>query len=139
MGWTSEVSNGTSRTTSKEYIRPMPAAWWLKKKTHFLFMVRELTCMFVGGYALFLLILATQRDDPQAFAALLDSPLLIALQIISLPMVLYHSITWFNLTPKAIVLWRGEERVSPILIAGANYVAWVIASVAVIWIVSLYR
>ncbi len=124
---------------SKEYIRPMPTTWWLKRKTYFLFMVRELTCVFVGGYALFLLILAMQRDDPQAFAALLDSPLLIALQIIALPMVLYHSITWFNLTPKVVVLWRGEERVSPILIAGAHYVAWIIASVAVLWIVSLYR
>ncbi len=117
----------------------MPATWWLKRKTYFLFMVRELTCVFVGGYALFLLILAMQRNDPQAFAALLDSPLLIALQIIALPMVLYHSITWFNLTPKVLVLWRGEERVSPILIAGANYVAWIIASVAVLWIASLYR
>ena len=124
---------------SKEYIRPMPATWWLARKTYFLFMVRELTCVFVGGYALFLLMLAMQRDDPQAFVALLDSPLLIALQIIALPMVLYHSITWFNLTPKAIVLWWGEERVSPILIAGANYVAWIIASVAALWIVSLYR
>ncbi len=139
MGWSSDISDGTSMTTSKEYIRPMPATWWLKRKTYFLFMVRELTCVFVGGYALFLLILAMRRDDPQAFAALLDSRLLIALQIIALPMVLYHSITWFNLTPMVVVLWRGEERVSPILIAGANYVAWVIASVAVIWIVSLSR
>ncbi len=139
MERTSEVSEGTSRTKSKEYIRPMPAAWWLTRKTYFRFMVRELTCVFVGGYALFLLILAMQRDDPQAFVALLDSPLLIALQIIALPMVLYHSITWFNLTPKVFVLWRGEERVSPILIAGANYVAWLIASAAVLWIASLYR
>ncbi len=117
----------------------MPATWWLKRKTYFLFMVRELTCVFVGGYALFLLTLAMQRDDPQAFAALLDSPFLIALQIMALPMVLYHGITWFNLTPKVLVLWRGEERVSPILIAGAHYVAWIIASVAVIWIAFLYR
>ena len=139
MEWTSEVSDETSRTTSKEYIRPMPATWWLKRKTYFLFMVRELTCVFVGGYALFLLILAMQRDDPQAFAALLNSRVSMALQIMALPMVLYHSITWFNLTPTVFVLWRGEERVSAILIAGANYVAWIIASVAVLWIASLYR
>ena len=139
MERTSEVSDGISRTTSKEYIRPMPATWWLTRKTYFLFMVRELTCVFVGGYALFLLMLAMRRDDPQAFAALLDSRLLIALQIIALPMVLYHSITWFNLTPKVLVLWRGEERVSPVLIAGAHYVAWIIASLAILWIASLYR
>ena len=42
--------------TSKEYIRPMPATWWLTRKTYFLFMVRELTCVFVGGYLVFLLV-----------------------------------------------------------------------------------
>ena len=125
-------------TTSKEYIRPMPATWWLKRKTYFLFMVRELTCVFVGGYALLLLLLAKYRDDPQAFAGLLDSPLLIALQLIALPMILYHSVTWINLTPKVMVLWRGEERVSPMLIAGVNYVAWLLVSVLILWIVFAY-
>ncbi len=133
------MSDDAPGTTSKEYIRPMPAAWWLKRKTYFLFMVRELTCVFVGAYALFLLVLAARRDDPEAFAALLNSRFSIALQIMALPMVLYHSITWLNLTPKVIVLWRGEERVSPTLIAGAHYVVWVLVSIVILWIVSLYR
>ena len=128
----------TSQTTSKDYTRSMSPIWWLKKKTYFLFMVRELSCVFVGGYALFLLVVATRLDDPQAFAALLNSPLLIALQIIALPMILYHTVTWLNLTPKVMVVWRGEERVSPILIAGANYVAWFIVSIVILWIASLY-
>ncbi len=136
---TREMSDDAPGTISKEYIRPMPAMWWLKRKTYFLFMVRELTCVFVGAYALFLLVLAARRDDPQAFAALLNSRFSIALQIMALPMVLYHSITWLNLTPKVIVLWRGEERVSPTLIAGAHYVAWVLVSIVILWIVSLYR
>ena len=124
-------------TKTKEYIRPMPANWWMMKKTFVLFIVRELTCVFVGGYALFLLMLVARRDEPQAFVDWLNSPLLIVLQIIALPMVLYHTITWFNLTPKVMVVWRGEERVSPLLIAGANYVAWAILSIAIFWIVCL--
>ena len=126
------MSDDTTGTKIKEYIRPMPANWWMMKKTYVLFIVRELTCVFVGGYALFLLALAAQRNEPQAFAALLDSTFLIVLQIIALPMVLYHSITWFNLTPKVMVVWRGEERVSPLLIAGANYVAWAIISIVIL-------
>ncbi len=133
------MSDDAPGTTSKEYIRPMPATWWLKRKTYFLFIVRELTCVFVGAYALFLLVLAARRDDPQAFAALLNSRLSMALHIMALPMVLYHSITWFNLTPKVIVLWRGEDRVSPTLIAAAHYVGWVLVSIVILWIVSLYR
>jgi fumarate reductase subunit C len=119
-------------TKTKEYIRPMPANWWMMKKTFVLFIVRELTCVFVGGYALFLLVLVARRDQPEAFAAWLNSPLLIVLQIIALPMLLYHSITWINLTPKVMVVWRGEERVSPLLIAGANYVAWAIISIVIL-------
>ena len=124
---------------SKELTRPMPGNWWLKRKTYFRFMIRELTCVFVGGYAIFLLVLAARYDDPGAFAALLDSPLLITMQIIALPMCLYHSITWLNLTPKVMVLWRGEERVSPLLVAGANYVVWVAASIVILWIAFHYK
>ena len=119
-------------TKTKEYIRPMPANWWMMKKTFVLFIVRELTCVFVGGYALFLLVLAARRDEPQAFVDWLNSPLLIVLQIIALPMVLYHSITWINLTPKVMVVWRGEERVSPLLIAAAHYVGWAIISIVIL-------
>ncbi len=126
------MSDDTTGTKTKEYIRPMPANWWMMKKTFVLFIVRELTCVFVGGYALFLLVLVARRDQPEAFAAWLNSPLLIVLQIIALPMLLYHSITWINLTPKVMVVWRGEERVSPLLIAGANYVAWAIISIVIL-------
>lgn len=125
------------QTKSKEYIRPIPADWWLKKKTFVLFMIRELTCVFVGIYALFLLVLASRLGDPEAFAATLKSPVWITLQIIALPMVVYHTVTWLNLTPKVLVIWRGEDRVSPILIAGAHYLAWAVVSIVILWIVFL--
>ena len=124
---------------SKEYVRTMPANWWLQKTSYLLFTIRESTCVFVGGYAIFLLVLATRRDDPQWFSNWLHSPLLIALQIIALPFLLYHSITWINLTPKVVVLRRGEERVSPLLISGANYIIWVLLSSVILWMVFLDR
>ena len=117
----------------------MPTGWWLKKKTYSLFMVRELTCIFVGGYALLLLILASQLGDEKGFGDILTSPLLTGLQIIALPMVLYHTVTWLNLTPKVLVLWRGEERVNPLLIAGVHYLAWVVVSIVILWVVALHR
>ena len=98
-------------------------------------MVRELTCVFVGGYALLLLILASRLDDSKTFLALLENPWVIALQVLSLPMVLYHTCTWLNLTPQVLVVWRGETRVSPILIAGVHYLAWIAVSVVVLWVV----
>jgi len=121
---------------SKELIRPMPTTWWLGKKSYLLFMVRELTCVFVGAYALLLLVLVS--SDQQTFASILKSPVSIVAHLVALPMVLYHSITWFNLTPKVMVLWRGEERVSPTLIAGSNYLVWLVVSIVVAGIAFLY-
>ena len=129
----------TEDTKSREYIRPMPSNWWLKRKSYFMFMVRELTCLFVGGYALFLLILASRIGDADGFSALLQHRLVIVLQIIALPMVLYHTVTWLNLTPKVLVIWRGESRVSPVLIAAVHYFAWFVVSVIILWMVSMYR
>lgn len=127
------MPNDTAVKKTKEYVRSIPADWWLKKKSYFWFMVRELTCVFVGGYAFYLLVLVASADDENAFAALVRHPLSVTLHIAAVPMVLYHTITWFNLTPKAVVVWRGEDRVSPILIAGSNYVAWLIVSILIAW------
>ena len=118
------MSNQSAALKSKEHVRPIPVTWWLKRKTYFLFMVRELTSLFVGGYALFLLVLLSQANNADAFAAMLDSPWSVGLHLVALLMVLYHSITWINLTPKVMVLWRGEDRINPRWIAAGNYVAW---------------
>ena len=113
----------------------MPSNWWLKRRSYFRFMIRELTCVFVGGYALFLLILASRIGNEEAFGALLTNPWAIVLQVLALPMVLYHTVPWLNLTPQVLVIWRGESRVSPVLIAGVHYLAWLVVSVVVAWIV----
>ena len=132
------MTDETAQLKTKEYVHPMPATWWLKRKTYFLFMVRELTCVAVGGYAMLLLVLVGCAHDKDSFQSFLtwmkESRVSMALHLIALPMVLYHSVTWLNLTPKAIVVWRGEEQLSPFLIVGLNYVAWAIVSILIAWI-----
>jgi fumarate reductase subunit C len=128
------MANEQPRKAGKDYVRAVPKTWWLKRKTYVAFMVRELTCVFVGAYALFLLALVSKAGDAEAFDAFLNSPLLITLQIVALPMILFHSITWINLTPKVMVVFRGEDKVSPTLIAGVNYAAWAVISVIILCI-----
>jgi len=120
---------------SKEYVRPMPATWWLHNIHLKLFMIRELTSLFVAGYAVFLLVLISHGDDPKAFTDTLLCPTAIIFQLIALPFVVFHSVTWFNLTPKAIVLFRGEERVSPRVIAGTHYFLWAVISLLILIVV----
>ena len=121
------------------YHRPVPNTWWLKRKPYFLFMIREMTSVFVAGYCIFLLVLIYKLGQgPEAYGnliAALKSPSSIALHLISLAFVLYHTITWFNLTPKILVLYRGEERIPQGLVAGTFYIGCVVVSVIVAWLV----
>ncbi|MDP6568528.1 MAG: fumarate reductase subunit C [Candidatus Marinimicrobia bacterium] len=121
------------------YHRPVSNTLWLKRKPYILFMIRELTSVFVAGYCIFLLVLVyklTQGANAyDNFMAALNSPSSVALHLITLVFVLYHTITWFNLTPKILVLYRGEERIPQWLVAGTFYAGWAVVSVIVAWLV----
>jgi fumarate reductase subunit C len=124
--------------TSGPYVRPLPKSWWLRRRTWFLFMVRELTSVYVLGYAIFLMVLVARAGDAAAFEGLIETlqrPWSIVLHLIVLAMVLFHTLTWINLTPKVVVLWRGEDRVNPRLIAGSLYAGWLVVSAVVAWLV----
>ena len=121
------------------YHRPVPNTWWLKRKPYVLFMIRELTSIFVAGYCIFLLVLISKlgkgADAYGNLIAALKSPSSVALHLITLAFVLYHTITWFNLTPKILVLYRGEERIPQGLVAGVFYAGWVVVSVIIVCLV----
>ena len=121
------------------YQRPVSNTWWLKRKPYILFMIRELTSVFVAGYCIFLLALVyklTQGAETYGnFISALKLPSSIVLHFITLAFVLYHTITWFNLTPKILVLYRGEERIPQGLVAGTFYAGWVLVSVILAWLI----
>jgi fumarate reductase subunit C len=118
---------------SKEYIRPMPLTWFLRNRYLIGYAIRELTSVFVTGYAIFLMVvIARQNEGRQAFGIffrnVLQSPLSLVLHLIVLAFVVFHSVTSFNGMGRVMVIRRGEERVSPTLIAEANYGLWIIVS-----------
>jgi fumarate reductase subunit C len=119
----------------KQYVRPMPANWWLQKQPYTAFMFREFTALFVGGYAIFLIVMvyrALQGPEPfTAFVQGLKSPVSMILHLLVLLMTAYHSATWFNSMAKGVVLWRGEERVSDGTIIAGGYLLWLLASIVV--------
>jgi fumarate reductase subunit C len=128
----------SNQLSARQYRRPWrTVTWWTERPTWMQFMVRELSAVFVGGYALLLLVMVSKANDASALeecVASLRSPLWVVLHLITLAMVIYHTFTWFQLTPQAMPVWRGEERVNPKLIIAANYVAWVAVSVLVAWL-----
>lgn len=123
----------------KWYRVRMPIFWWTHKWPHFRFILRELTSLSVAFYVFMLLLqIRAISQGPEAymqFSAWLQSPISIALHSIALVFVLFHSITWFNLAPKAMVIRMGKIRIAGQIIAAMNYIAWGVVSIVVGWIV----
>ncbi len=134
-----QLETSMGKSMRKPYTPKMPATWWLRRRAYFLFIVREVTSVFVAIYCVILLVglcrLKEGGDAFESFLVSLRSPFSIGFHVVALLFAGYHSITWFNLTPKAMVIRIGEEKVPPLLIAGSNYVAWLVLSAALIWIV----
>ena len=121
------------------YRRRVSVWWWLQSRSYTGFVLRELTSVFVAFFALILLgevrALGQGPDAYARFLARLRSPLFVTLDALSLAFLLFHSITWFNLAPTAMVVRVRGKRVPGLVIAGANYAAWIVLSAAVAVIV----
>jgi fumarate reductase subunit C len=110
--------------------------WWLARRSYLMFILRELSSIFVAWFVVYLLALiyAVGQGDA-AYRQFLDwarTPFVLLLNIVSLFFVVLHAITWFNLAPQAMVVKVGGWRVPGALIAGANYAAWIAVSTAVL-------
>ena len=123
----------------KPYVRPISAGWWLHRAPYLRFMLREFSSVFIAAYVVLFLVMIRRVSQGQAafeaFWADLQSPLAILFHVVALAFALLHTISWFQLTPKAMAVWKGEERVPPAMLIIPNYVAWVVLSGVVAWIV----
>jgi len=122
----------------KTYNRPVRGAWFLTRRNYVLFMVRELTSVFVAIFAVELLFILSHMKDAGKFAECMEwmsSPLATVWHLLVLLAAYWHACTWWNLTPKAMPQFIGEKRVPDHLVAiGMGYAPWVVVTVAVAWI-----
>ena len=116
--------------------RHVSTYWWLEKPSYFAFILRESTCLFVGWFAVYLLLLiAAVVDGPDAYARFLAwsaSPWMITLNIVRFALMVFHAITFFEAAPQALVVHLGHTRVPGRLVLLGHYAAWAAASAAVI-------
>jgi len=130
----------TETSAARPFQAPMPATWWLKKPSYVLFMMRELSSVFVAAYSVVLLVLLHRLSQgPEAFEAFrsgLKSWFSIALHLVVLAFALLHTFTWFNAAPQSMSVRLGEKKVPPHLIAVLHYCAWIMVSIAVYWLLT---
>jgi fumarate reductase subunit C len=113
----------------------MPIFWWLGRLSYTRFITRELTSLAVAYTALFLLAalcaLAYGEADWEAFLVRLRHPGWVAFHVGVFLFLLFHTVTWLGLAPKALVLKVGRRRLPDAAVVAGHYAAWAAASALV--------
>jgi len=118
------------------WFRPRVSVyWWLGQWQYLRFILRELSSVFVALTVIMTLLeLRAVVQGPVAYARFqhqLAKPGVILISLISLFFVLFHTITWFNLTPRAMAVKVAGKRIPEWLVAAPNYLIWIVVSGAI--------
>jgi fumarate reductase subunit C len=123
----------------RAYRQPVSRYWWAQRRSYLLFMLREISCVFVAWFVVYLLLLVNALGAGQdSYARFLDwsaNPLVVVLNTVALIFLLVHAVTWFGLAPRAMVLHLRGRRVSPGAVLAGHYAAWLVVSAVVVWLV----
>jgi fumarate reductase subunit C len=126
-------------TTPRLYRKPVSTFWWVRRRSYLIFVLRELSSVFVAWFVVYLLLLVNAvnsgSEEYQRFLSWSADPWTVALNVIALLFVLLHAVTWFNAAPKAMVVRVRSRRVAPVVILGLHYLLWGVLTVIVLLVV----
>jgi fumarate reductase subunit C len=117
----------------------MSVFWWVGRRSYLVFVLRELSSVFVAWSVVFMLLLVRAVSQGGAeYRRFLDrsgEPWMLALNVVALAFVVFHAITWFNLAPQAMVVRLRGKRVARSRIAGAHFAGWALLSALAAWLI----
>jgi fumarate reductase subunit C len=132
--------SGGAPTDLRRYRRPVSTWWWTRKRSYFIFVMRELSSIFVAWFVVYLLLLVFAVGQGEAaYQRFLDwasTPWVTALNVVALIFVLLHTVTWFALTPQAMAVRVAGQKVPAFHIIAGQYTGLVVISVFVLWLVT---
>ena len=112
--------------------------WWIAQPRYIRYMAREVSCIFIGAYTAVITVGLVRLSEGAAawgaFLEALQAPTSVALHLAALAFALYHTTTWFNVTPKAMPLQLGEVQLPGGVIIGAHYAGWALVSALVLFL-----
>ncbi|HSE12426.1 MAG TPA: hypothetical protein VLB69_07315 [Rudaea sp.] len=122
----------------KPFVREVSRTrWYFRHPRYLRYMSREVTCIFIGAFALLLLCALGRLSEGQAaydsFLVALQGPAGIVGLLIVLVFAVHNTTSWFNVTPKAMPVQIGEDFLPGKYIVTAHYAAWILASLVVLF------
>jgi fumarate reductase subunit C len=113
------------------------AGWWRRNPFFVSYMAREVTALFVAGYALILVVGLLRLSQGEAayneWLQALKSPLSLAFHAVLLATFVYHTWSWFRIMPKTMpVLKVGGKKVEASTITNTGLAAAAACSLALL-------
>jgi fumarate reductase subunit C len=134
-----KTATGYTEFHPRWYRERVSVYWWLGQWQYLKFILRELSSVPVAIFVVITLFqLRALLSGPAAYARFehwLRTPGAIVLNVISFFFVLLHTVTWFNLAPRAIAIRMRGKRLPDLLVAAPNYALWLVVSVVVAWFI----
>jgi fumarate reductase subunit C len=126
----------------KPLVRELPpTSWYFRHPRYLRYMAREITCIFVGAYSLFLVCLVGQlakEPDFNAFLQALRSPLSVILSVLVFIAALYHAITWIGVMEKVTRIQVGEDFIAGNVITQTAFAAWAVFSLVILYLAGVF-
>jgi fumarate reductase subunit C len=114
--------------------------WWTRKRSYFVFVMRELSSIFIAWFVVFLILFVYAVGQSEvAYQRFLDwasAPWLVGLNVLALVFILLHTVTWFSLTPQAMDVRLGGRKVPGFHIIAGQYTGLVVVSLFILWLVA---
>src|SRR5210317_1764852 len=126
------------------YVRPVSkTTWYMRNGRYKKYMLREVTCLLVAIYCFISIAgLAALADSPgrwAEFIAEFTGPGWVAFHTFSLIFYLiFMTFDWFKLAPKAMPVQLGEKKLEDSYIIIGHYVAWVVITLFILWLVGAF-
>jgi fumarate reductase subunit C len=134
-GWVREI--GAAPARYRPVDRPgLPLAWWRVNRRYTLYMLRELSSVFVAVWSVRLLIQLDQvrrgRVAYEAAVAAQGRPPAMAFHVITFLFAMLHSATFLIAAGKGPTVHLGGRRLPERTVAGGAFAGWAAASLTVV-------
>ncbi len=127
----------SERREARSYQPTISPTWWLKKRSYFMFMMRELSSVFIAAFVLLfmyeLFLVSKGQETFTLFQESLRRPAFLLFYVIALIFAVYHTITWFGVLSRIQVVRIGPWTLPPFLVTFSAFGAWIAVSAAVTW------
>ena len=126
-------------TPVRAYRQPVARYWWAKRRSYLLFMLREVSSVFVAWFVVYLVLLVhavgAGQDSYVRFMDWSATPLVVAVNVVALIFILLHAVTWFGLAPRAMAFHLRGRRVPAGAVLAGHYATWLVVSAVAAWVV----